>query len=67
MFHVYPDGNKVYIISAVYFCEEYSGKLKIDNKEVLGIQWFDVDKLPDNIAPIDSYILQNLHYYLENR
>lgn len=67
MYHVYPDGNEVYIISTVYFCDKYTGNLEIDNNEVLQIEWFDVDGLPDNIAPIDSYILQNLHLFLEKK
>ncbi|MBC8581433.1 NUDIX hydrolase [Zhenhengia yiwuensis] len=65
MYHIYPDGNEVYIISTVYFCDEYSGELKVDENEVLEVKWFDIDKLPENIAPIDSFILENIHEYIE--
>ena len=65
MYHIYPDGNEVYIISTVYFCDEYSGELKVDENEVLEVKWFDIDKLPENIAPIDSFILGNIHEYIE--
>ena len=67
MYHVYPDGNEVYIISTVYFCDKYAGDLTIDNNEVLQIEWFDIDRLPDNIAPIDSFILQNLNAFVEKK
>ena len=67
MYHAYPDGNEVYIISTVYFCDKYTGNLEIDNNEVLQIEWFNIDRLPNNIAPIDSYILQNLHLFLEKK
>jgi 8-oxo-dGTP pyrophosphatase MutT (NUDIX family) len=67
MHHVYPDGNEVYIISTVYFCDRYTGNFKIDNNEVLQIEWFDIDRLPDNIAPIDSFILQNLNTFVEKK
>lgn len=67
MYHVYPDGNEVYIISTVYFCDKYNGKLEIDNKEVLEVEWFDVNDLPGNIAPIDSFILENLQKYVEGK
>lgn len=67
MHHVYPDGNEVYIVSTVYFCDKYSGNLDIDLDEVLDTEWFDVDGLPANIAPIDSYILKDLQAFLESR
>lgn len=66
MYHIYPDGNQVYIISTVYFCDDYTGNFKIDSSEVLELKWFDVDKLPENIAPIDSYILQNIQTFIKN-
>ena len=67
MYHVYPDGNEVYIISTVYFCDKYSGEFQIDTDEVLAIEWFAIDMLPDNIAPIDSYILENLHEFIDKK
>ena len=64
MHHVYPDGNEVYIISTVYFCDRYTGNFKIDNNEVIQIKWFDIDKLPDNLTPIDKFILQNIDTFV---
>lgn len=65
MYHIYPDGNEVHIISTVYFCDEYIGEIKIDENEVVAVEWFDVNNLPNNIAPIDAYILEQLHQYIE--
>ncbi len=65
MYHVYPDGNEVHIISTVYFCDKYSGNIKIDDNEVLQVEWFDIDNLPDNMGRIDGFILKNLNTYIE--
>ena len=67
MYHVYPDGNEVYIITTVYFCDKYTGDFKIDNKEVEQIEWFDIDKLPENMGVIDSYILENSHTFIKKK
>ena len=67
MYHVYPDGNEYYIVSTVYFCDKYTGELKHDNNEVMEIKWFDINNLPENIAPIDCHILENLHSFLRRK
>lgn len=67
MYHVYPDGNEVHIVSTVYFCDAYKATLQIDAEEVSAIQWFDVHHLPETLAPIDRFILRGLHPFLKNR
>ena len=62
------NGDEVYLVSIVYFCDSYSGDIKIDNSEVKEVQWFDIDKLPANLnKPVDSYILRGLQEFVKNR
>ena len=53
-FHfIYPNNDEVFLLLALYIVREYEGDLKPDLKEVSEIQWFDIDKLPDNIHEPD--------------
>ena len=49
--HVYPDGNEVHIIDVVFTCCEFSGNLKAQESEVLNLQWFDYDNIPEKHSP----------------
>ena len=51
LYHVYPDGNEVHIIDIVFTCSEFIGNLKVQESEVLDLQWFDYDNIPDNLSP----------------
>ena len=65
MFFRYPNGDEAYIVSVTYFCDSFSGEIKLDPVEVAEVRWFDVDSLPDNIhAPIDVAILKDLDGFL---
>ena len=66
MFHIYPNGDKVYIINHVFFCEKYIGEIKFNDKEVEDFKWFDIDKLPKNIIDADIPPLQDISLYLKN-
>jgi len=67
MYHVYPDGNEVYIVCTVYFCDNYAGDFKIDNKEVQQIEWFNLNELPTNMGFIDSHILESLNIFVKKK
>lgn len=59
LYHVYPDGNEVHIIDIVYLCNSFTGSLKAQESEVLDLQWFDFDKLPDRLSgPIKLALLK---------
>jgi mutator protein MutT len=51
LFHIYPDGNEVHIIDVVYLCNNFTGTLKHQESEVLDLQWFDFDEIPENLSP----------------
>ena len=67
MYNKYPNGDEVYYLNNIFFCEEYTGTLKEDKDEVMELNWFSVDKLPDNIIGVDKIILNDLNNYLDNR
>ncbi len=66
MLHEYPNGDKVYIINHVFFCEEYKGEIVFNDREVKEVKWFDIDKLPENIIDVDIPPLKDIELYLNN-
>lgn len=62
-YYKYPHGDEVYNVVTAYFCEDYEGALAFDVAEATAIQFFDLDKLPQNISPPDRLVLA---YFLEN-
>ena len=58
MHYVYPNGDEVYIAEIVFICDKYQGDLKIQESEVLEQCFFDLDKLPKNISPINEEVIQ---------
>ncbi len=56
------NGDEFYPITIAYLCKDIKGGLlKADGIESLSVQFFDFDKLPENISPfIKKLIEQNL-------
>lgn len=50
--HIYPDGNEADVIDIVYTCNDFSGKELAQESEVNDLQWFDFEKIPDNLSPL---------------
>jgi len=46
----YPNGDKLYDITAIFVITNYDGSLKINDEESKKLEWFSVDKLPENIT-----------------
>ncbi len=46
----YPNGDELYDITAIIVVKKYSGSLKINDNESKKLQWFGIDKLPDNMT-----------------
>ena len=53
MIYTYPNGDKVYIVSLIYICRDFSGELLPEAKEVSKLKWFDIGNLPKDISPPD--------------
>jgi 8-oxo-dGTP pyrophosphatase MutT (NUDIX family) len=66
-YNIYPDGNEAYIIDIVYLCNEFIGDLHEQESEVIGLNWFDFDKIPENLSPpIKSVLIKFCNEQLQN-
>ncbi len=63
----YPNGDKIYDSLCVFLVEEYEGNLQKDNSEVIDLQWFDLENLPEQLDREDGLILQDFKKFLQNR
>jgi 8-oxo-dGTP pyrophosphatase MutT (NUDIX family) len=57
---IYPNGDQVFNVTAIYIAKHYSGKLYIDNEETLALQFFSLFNLPVSFQEtcktiVDSY------------
>ena len=50
-FYIYPNGDQIYDAVIFYISFDYSGEMKIQEEEVLEQAFFDLDKLPEPLAP----------------
>lgn len=46
----YPNGDKLYDITAIYVIKKYSGDLMVNDNESKKLEWFNVDNLPSNMT-----------------
>ncbi len=46
----YPNGDKLYDITAILVITSYSGTLKINDDESKKLEWFSIDNIPQNIT-----------------
>ena len=60
MHYVYEDNDEVYIAEVVFLCTHYTGELRIQKSEVEEQRFFDLDKLPQDISPVNRSVVQML-------
>ena len=54
-----PNGDEFYPITIAYLCKDIKGGLlKADGIESLSVQFFDFDKLPENISPFIQKLIE---------
>lgn len=46
----YPNGDKLYDITAIYVISKYYGELKVNDDESKKLDWFSIDNLPTNMT-----------------
>lgn len=46
----YPNGDKLYDITAIFVITNYDGNLKVNDNESKKLEWFSTDNLPQNIT-----------------
>lgn len=56
--YTYPNGDEVYIVSAVYLCRDFTGKLVKDDEETKDLRFFRRDEIDfEWVNPPDRPIL----------
>jgi len=58
-FLTYPNGDQIYMPTAVYLCRDFSGKLLAQLEEVSALNWFPFTDLPEKIHPQNQRILND--------
>ena len=46
----YPNGDKLYDITALFVITKYDGELKVNDDESKSFDWFSIDDLPKNMT-----------------
>lgn len=46
----YPNGDKLYDITAIFAVKKYSGELRVNDNESKKLEWFNVGNLPSNMT-----------------
>lgn len=67
LYHEYPNGDKVYIITNAFLCEDFKGEIKFNDHEVLEVKWFPIDELPENLFHVDKRPIESVKEFLKTR
>ena len=51
------NGDEFEVVAVVYTTSDYDGEVRVMDSESLAFEWFDLDKLPDNIARTHSQMI----------
>ena len=46
----YPNGDKLYDITAIFVVKKYSGELRVNDNESKKLEWFNIGNLPSNMT-----------------
>jgi 8-oxo-dGTP pyrophosphatase MutT (NUDIX family) len=65
-FYVYPNGDQIYDVCVAYLSRDFHGELKAESDEVLELAYFPVEKLPEELNPLDQIILLDLQRSSQN-
>ena len=54
----YPNGDKLYDITAIYVITKYHGDLEVNDDESKKLDWFDINNLPNNMTEYTKNYLE---------
>ena len=54
----YPNGDKLYDITAIFVVKKYSGELRVNDNESKKLEWFNVGNLPSNMTEYTKNYLE---------
>ena len=61
----YPNGDKLYDITAVFEVRKYHGKLKIGDDESRELRWFSLKEIPENLSPMTEKYWDKIQKYYQ--
>lgn len=62
----YPNGDKLYDITAIFVVTKYTGNIKVNDCESKKFEWFDVDNLPENMTDYTKKVLNKYGNILDD-
>ena len=61
----YPNGDKLYDITAIFVVKKYHNDLKINDDESKKLDWFDINDLPTNMTELTKNYIKKFGNILE--
>lgn len=61
----YPNGDKLYDITAIFEVRRYHGKLKIRDFESKELRWFSLKEIPENLSPMTEKYWDKIQKYYQ--
>lgn len=61
----YPNGDKLYDITAIFVIKKYHNDLKINDNESKKLEWFKIDNLPENMTEYTKNYIKKFGNILE--
>ncbi|MGJ9383037.1 NUDIX hydrolase [Salipaludibacillus sp. CF4.18] len=55
---VAPNGDPFYVIAALFYTENFTGELVIDNEETLDLKYYSLNELPEKIKGSHRHFLK---------
>ncbi|MDE7158177.1 MAG: NUDIX domain-containing protein, partial [Clostridiales bacterium] len=66
MHYTYPNQDEVYLAEMVFLCTRYKGELKVQKSEATEQRFFDLDKLPKEISPVNQKTILKFVEYMKS-
>ena len=61
----YPNGDKLYDITAIYVVKKYHNDLIINDDESKKLEWFDINNLPENMTEYTNNYIKKFGNFLK--
>jgi len=58
-YYKYPNGDEVYWITVAFTSNEFNDKIRPDNYGSKECKFFSIEKLPENLNPIDKLVIDD--------
>ncbi|WP_124052348.1 NUDIX hydrolase [Priestia endophytica] len=63
--YTYPNGDEVYFVNVIYFCNNYKGVPFVNDQESTELKFCEIESLPE-LAPTSKEIIADLKVYLNS-